>query len=284
MRSLKKTRLEISQNIIKLGGRGPVLVHSDVMGALGLIEKKSNSLEIISGHLNSIEQIIEEKQSYFPTFNYNFPSSKHYDVKNDVSQVGTLSEYYRKHIARWRSSIPIFNVCGKTPADINEVDTNVLTTIDPFGPGSFFDYLYKTRGVVLFYGARIESFTGIHFAEQLSGGPLYRYDKIFTGDVSCMNGQIAKTKLKYHVRPLGRLIQYDFDKIWDLICEEGLGYEFHIPSATIKAFNFHAVVNTLLTKIANNPFFMLSQANASIWEKEYNRLGRRVIASDFEHT
>jgi len=282
MNSLKKIRLEISHNLTKLGGQGPILVHSDVMGALGLIEKKFNSLEILKSHVASIEEIIGERDAYFPTFNYDFPLSHNFNVETDPSQVGVLSEYYRKHVSSWRSSTPILSVCGKKALDINEVDPKKLTTIDPFGNNSFFDYLYKARGLVFFYGARIETFTGIHFAEQLSGGPLYRYDKFFTGKVSCMNGQIAKTKLKYHVRPLGHLVEYDFDKIWSMICKEGLGYELNISSATIKAFNFHSVVNSLLSKIAVNPFYMLTQENSVIWEKEYNLIGRRFISSDFE--
>ncbi len=52
MNSLKKIRLEISHNLTKLGGQGPILVHSDVMGALGLIEKKFNSLEILKSFLH----------------------------------------------------------------------------------------------------------------------------------------------------------------------------------------------------------------------------------------
>ena len=55
--------------------------------------------------------------------------------------------------------------------------------LDPFGSDTVFGLIHRADGVVMMYGAPFNSFTAIHYIERLSGGPLYRYDKLFSGKV-----------------------------------------------------------------------------------------------------
>ncbi|MEZ5260650.1 MAG: AAC(3) family N-acetyltransferase [Acidimicrobiales bacterium] len=106
--------------------------------------------------------------------------------------------------------MPVFSVCGTgapfpgaAPGD---------GELDPFGDRSAFAALAEADGVIVWYGAPLSSTTMIHHAERSAGGPLYRYDKHFDG-VTWAAGRQHRTSLRYHVRPWGRHLDYDWPRL-----------------------------------------------------------------------
>jgi aminoglycoside N3'-acetyltransferase len=73
--------------------------------------------------------------------------------------------------------------------------------IDPFDQGSAFARLAELHGIVLFYGAGINSATILHHGENLAGRPRYRYDRFFSGSVMNREGVGHVVRMRYHVRP-----------------------------------------------------------------------------------
>jgi len=262
---------------------GPVLIHSDLIGVMGLLgAPRAPTSDVLRAHMQVLEQICDGRLSYFPTFNYDFPRSKVYDLSTDPSQVGQLSEHVRLSEGMWRSAVPIFNVSGRQPCQLREARADIVEEIDPFGVGSIFELLYQQNGAILFYGAPFDAFTGVHFIERMSGGAAYRYDKIFSGLVRFPDGRTGDARLNYHVRPLGRTLRYDLGQIMPHILEVESGLRIIEKGVRIFALNFRPVVDLLLASLARDPFIFLAANNRIQWENELMRLGRRVQLADFE--
>ncbi|MEM6961424.1 MAG: AAC(3) family N-acetyltransferase [Myxococcota bacterium] len=262
-------------------GSGPILVHCDVMRALGLLQERASAQQILDGHLACLKRLANARVTYLPTFNYDYANSGQYDIARSASQVGSLTEHIRR-LSAWRSAVPIFSVCGPEKAPVREAIPDQVQELDPFGAESIFQHLYDAGAAVLFYGARFASFTGIHFIERHAGGPLYRYDKLFRGHVAFPDGRVGQTIVNYHVRPLGQRVEYDFDRLWTLLESDGLGWTYSAPLVDIRCLDFRAAVDRLGQEMQQDPFALLTESNRCFWRLEADRLGRRVQQTDYE--
>jgi aminoglycoside 3-N-acetyltransferase len=131
-----------------------------------------------------------------PTFNYDFPKTKEYDPKRAPSQVGTLTEFFRKQKGVSRSMHPVFSVASRGP----KTRRLLKTALDGFGEHSFFANLRGEKGKIVFLGAPFQSCTFVHHIEQMKGVP-YRFMKKFDGRVRTAHGK-KKMEITFHVRPL----------------------------------------------------------------------------------
>lgn len=197
---------------------GPVLAHCDVLRAAQQVAPTTDRRELLDRHLARLARIAQGRQLWFPTFNYDFCKTGIYDVDHDRSQVGRLTEAARQQ-SRWRSSSPVFNVCGLTdPLWDGQAGE---TRIDPFGDTSVFAQLVAADGVVLWYGAGIESTTTLHHCEHRAGGAPYRYIKSFAGSVRQGRTERSVT-LDYSVRPMGHPLQYNWLRLQAAAEKEGV--------------------------------------------------------------
>jgi len=200
---LKEDFIKVLEN----KGGNHILIHSDIL--FGFKFKIVNIRQCLDEHFYRLSEVCKSYKIIMPSFNYNFFKTKVYDVTDDKSNVGILSEYFRTEVALWRSSIPVFNFCGTGD---NPIIFDKTQVIDPFGTNSVFDFLYKNKGVLLHYGSDFSSTTLLHYAERISGNLIYRYDKLFKGKVLLEEGS-SDVELLYHVRPMGYNLDYDWDKI-----------------------------------------------------------------------
>lgn len=259
-------------------GAGPVMVHSDVRGASALVPKTTNKSQLLNSHLKVIADLVDGRDVWMPTFNYDFLSTRRYSPSSDVSQVGALNEEFRTRAA-WRTSVPVFNFCGSGALPVKE---SLTSTVDPFDEHSIFAELVRQDGSILWYGAPFSSATFLHHAESVSGGPLYRYDKLFNGEV--MSGHSnSKVSLKYHVRPMTGPVDYDWGKIVGHSRESGLisrlGTEQ--PGAIFVA-GVRNLLQGWLERIENDAFYLLDEKSRSWIEPRVRSLGRRFRLEDFE--
>lgn len=260
-------------------GNGPVLVHSDALNTLRLVPRNRNVIELADSHIYKIEQLADGRSVWMPSFNYSFPSTRIFDVDNDPSEVGLISERFRNR-AQWRTTTPIFNFTGtgETP----ETPHTNVKEIDPFGPDSSFETLTGLNGSILWYGAPIASATILHFVESRNKGPLYRYDKYFPGLVSTEN-QTVDVELKYHVRPRGGPLGYDWPRLNRDAFAAGVIQRLRLEvEADIYVSNAAHLVDFWAEKFSADPFYFLDSESRKWTEPLIEQLGRRFDIHDFE--
>ena len=256
-----------------------VLVHTDVFRARAVIINTSDPQLMLNRHLDALEHICGDKTMFFPAFNYDYARTQKYDPGSDASQCGTLNEYARCNWANWRCGPPIFNFCGRDRPHPTVAESGEC---DPFGSETVFSLLHRERGHVLMYGAPLSSFTAIHYIERLTGGPLYRYDKVFAGYVAHCNGRRSSVSLNYHCRPLGRSLEYDWPRLRADAEQEGLLRVLKAPGSEVLLLDMAMICDHWLNKLQADPLFLLDSATRVWVERELERLGRRFQITDFE--
>lgn len=267
----------VRQALEKLG-RGPVLVHSDMLRVAGLVGGPVDRTECLKRHLIVLQRLVGDRDIWMPAFNYDFTRTRLFDVRNSPSQVGPFSEFFRRHHAVWRTPVPVFSVCGLGRIAIRECGE----TVDPFDAESAFGELVRRDGIILFYGAPFSSATFIHHVERVAGGPLYRYDKRFEGDVVFADGTRRRVCLLYHVRPIQRRFEYDWPRLRDLLVKEGVLWINEGLGSRLMAAGARALREVWVRAVAADPLYLLDSETRSWVAPMLERLGRRFHITDFE--
>ena len=236
--------IEGLKRVLTLYNQGPIMVHSDVFRARAAINNGSNPMMILNAHISALEFIVGDRQLIFPVFNYDFPRTKIYDVSSTPSQVGPLTEYVRNNWAAWRHGPPIFNFCGRGNYVYGLIEDGL---VDPFGEESLFGHFNTNKGVILMYGAPFSSFTSIHYVERHAGGPLYRYDKKFPGIIRKPEGDV-NVILDYHCRPLGKSLDYDWQRLESDATKEGVIKKLEVNKGVSLVVPFDGLVDFWLSK------------------------------------
>lgn len=257
-------------------GDGPVFVHADPFRAAQLVGSLRDRGALLDAHVSLLREVVGELPLWFPVFNYDFSHTGLFDTARTESQLGPITERFRTTVAEWRTPIPVFSVAGTgaTPASQWGPDT------DPFGDDSAFADLVRKDGVVLYYGDTFHYSTIVHYAERLAGGPFYRYDKIFRGRVVLEDGRTIEGSLRYHVRPLGTGLDYD----WPRLLDEALaaGVCARLDGLPVLAASARGLCALWASHIGADPFTLLDEASRKWAEPAIEELGRRFIITDFE--
>lgn len=257
----------------------PVFVHSDLFHTRQLAPQSKRRREILSGHMKAVLSIIGNRPLWMPTFNYDFTDTQVFSVADDKSQVGPLTEHFRLSVAGWRTPVPVFSVSGT----LQRPDIATRGTIDPFSDDSIFGLLCRLDGHIVLYGAALSSLTFIHHAERAAGGPLYRYDKTFVGRVIHPDDTETSVTLLYHVRPRGRQLEYDWDKLVTSFRDNGLMQEVGADGARVSILRCKPLRDYLVSQIRRDPLFLLTDQTRSWVERDLRRNGgRRFQLADFE--
>jgi len=259
-------------------GTGPVLVISNLMRAGTPYPRSVDRKEILNAHMEFLQPAIGDQDLWMHTFNYDFPHSWTFDVANEPSQVGPLTEHFRKNVAQWRSTTPIFPFAGTGEAPIEEFGPE----IDPFGESSPFAQFTQRDGVVFFYGANVNTATIMHYAEKVEGGPAYRYDKLFPGQVTLTDGSVRKVTLRYHVRPWESDLDYDHDRNLSDLIDAGVLRSWQSGPVRYLAASAKDMVSFWVSRLAENPVCLLNDQSRLWVEPMLERLGRRFELEDFE--
>jgi aminoglycoside N3'-acetyltransferase len=200
-----------------------------------------------------------------------------FDVTNDPAQLGPIPEHFRVRCSKWRTDIPIFSLSGIGSAPSAEFGDHT----DPFGDDSAFAELVRGGGVILYYGNTFHFNTIVHHAERVAGGPPYRYDKIFPGIVRRADGSERNGSLKYHVRPLGSGLDYDWTAILDRAVAAGATRRL-ADSPEILAASGRVLVDFLVEEMRADPLALLDAKSRKWVAPALDELGRRFTISDFE--
>jgi len=233
---------------------------------------------LMEAHWRTLEAIAGDREIWMPVFNYSFPSSRSFNVRNEVSEVGPLTEYFRTDIAGWRTATPIFTFAGtgQSPPD------DPGPEIDPFGEFSAYQHLVEANGVYLAYGATLREANPIHVAERRSGGPSYRYDKYFSGQVCLNDGSQRQITLKYHVRPWESGLDYDYPRLLTDLISEGICRTWEPGPLRFLTFPAAVLIRYWTEQLADDPLYLLDQATRDWVEPKLEKLGRPFLLEDFE--
>lgn len=258
-------------------GTGPVFVHSDVFRTSRLVNASRNKRELLDAHTALLKNISGVRGLWLPAFNYEFPRSRVFDVTADPAQVGPIPEHFRMTMAEWRTPVPMFSVSGSGTSP--EVSWGENT--DPFGEDSIFGRLVHSDGIVLCYGDTFACNTIVHYTERQFGGPPYRYDKVFPGEVIDAKGARAQGSLKCHVRPLGGDLDYDWAGLLQMAL--GAGVCRPVPgNPEVIAASARELCNSWIMAMRNDPLALLDSRSRAWVEPTLDKLGRRFTIGDFE--
>ena len=267
---------EVAALICQMGG-GPVLVHSDPFRAARLVSPVRDRGVYLDSHISLLKDAAEGRVLWLPSFNYDFPKSRVFDVRSSESQLGPIPERFRTTHAEWRTPIPMFSIAGNGPAPLPSWGPDT----DPFGDDSIFAGLVKADGVVLYYGDTFHYNTIVHYAERVSGGPLYRYDKIFPGKVVMADGAAIAGSLNYHVRPLGTGLDYDWPRLVDAALAAGVCRRLS-GHPEVLAASARQLCELWVSDIRRDSFALLDEKTRKWAEPAIGELGRRFEIGDFE--
>ncbi len=258
-----------------------ILIHSDITRGLSVEGDRSNRNAFIEKHCEHIADLFPNSRVYMPAFNYDFLKCGSFDVERDPSQVGVLSEYFRLHHALWRTHDPVFSFSGTGNIGFRDpVGHDAI--IDPFGANSFFDFLYREDCFLFHYGSRFECSTVLHYAERMSGVLMYRYDKVFKGNVTTKD-LVAPVVYRYHVKPSDRGFQYDYTRMIQGLTDANILTTLQDGRTRISYCSLRLLVEYLIQEMRKDPFALLHPGTTSWLQPMVERLGRPLLITDFEN-
>ncbi|MEM6857623.1 MAG: AAC(3) family N-acetyltransferase [Pseudomonadota bacterium] len=258
----------------------PLFVHSDM--ARGMVAAKRCGAKIdpramqesLRDFLVSLVDVGREGL-IFPAFNYDYGAARVFDVANDPVQVGQLAEWMRQSGEMKRTRVPFFSFLAG--ADL-ELDTS--GEINPFGAASGFQHLLDSEATLVLFGAPLASLTFIHFVEEMTGGPAYRYVKRFPGTIIDADGS-QECDFAMHVRPMGVHLDYDWPRLEaDLRAQRLLHQREDAP--TLQWLSARALMEYWGNRIAEDPFYLIDQTSRDIFAKVTDGGRTRVQQADFE--
>jgi aminoglycoside 3-N-acetyltransferase len=193
--ALKK--LDIPQNRI-------VIIHSSLL-KFGLIEGgAAGAYKCLKNQLGPEATIV------MPAFSWSYGNTRKWSAKNTPSEVGALTEYFRKNIATTRSIHPFHSVSAVGPR-AEKITTGSCTS--SFGANSPFERLYMLDAFNLSVGTNfIGGATYLHLAEEKLNVP-YRFMKQFPGKVRDMHGNVMDQTFEMFVRKITET--YEYDNTWE---------------------------------------------------------------------
>jgi len=258
---------------------GPILVHSDPFATMRLIPSGQNRQESLAAHVDNIRRIGGDRAVWMPSFNYDFTTTGRYDLSTSPAQVGTINERFRITDSTWRSETPVFNFVGN--GEIPVIPQTDGAQIDPFDESSLFGRLADLDGEIIWYGAPFSSTTFLHYAEAAAGGPPYRYDKYFSGTVtSAAAPEPVAVSLKYHVRPMGATLGYDWVRLLDDLVAANIYTRTGLDGvATASARQLREF---WVDRLNRDPLYFLDSESRAWVAPKIRELGRRFEISDFE--
>ena len=133
---------------------GPVIVHSDIFQTMPIywnkkVNIKTNPNLILKEHFEKLENAFGKDNLCFPSFNYDFTKDGIYSVIKSESQVGALSNYILNEKTIEHMYLCFLFLYGKNFCGDYENS--------PFQENSIFSETYDNDGIILFYGAGINS-------------------------------------------------------------------------------------------------------------------------------
>jgi len=267
---------------------GPVFVHSDLLGLLPqlgpdvrrVIQELGRGDGLTRRLLERLRELIGDRELWIPAYNYDFCRTGVFRVQEDPARIGALPEYYRKNEAEWRTDTPVFSICGSG----SKPSSYPQQVVDPFGIHSEFHQLCELDGLILFYGVAFSP-TITHYVERVAttDGPLYRYDKLFHGEVQDSPSQSHPVTLQYHVIPRDVRIKYDMRRLQRELLETDVMRPLDPEIGNTYVVSAKGLTQAWHEKLSENPYYLLDdESRRTAVEMVSKHGGRRLQIADFD--
>ena len=224
------------------------VIHSSMI-RFGLIEK---GLPGVMGVLRDL--LGPDATILMPAFTFSFGEKRVWDARTTKSEMGALTEYFRKLPETTRTLHPLhsFSVTGPRSAEFLACED-----LSSFGPTSPFELLYQMNAVNIGLGTELEGgATFLHYGEEIVHVP-YRYFKDFPGEVISEDGVLSDKTYKMFVREIGEDYEYDnyWEHVWQDFLDDGLATCEKIHGAKVFKFDIKPALDRFVERLEKNPFY-----------------------------
>ncbi|EAH8202004.1 AAC(3) family N-acetyltransferase [Campylobacter lari] len=250
----KYSDIDLIEAFKKLGiTKGDILcVHSELMKFGTPLLPRNEFLQTI---LDCFFEVIgKEGTLIMPTFTYKFCKNGIYNKLNSKSEVGILTEYFRKCNGVKRTNDPIFSFAIKGAKE----ELFLKDTTSCFGENCVYEILAKENGKLILFGSKIAGYTFSHFIEEKARVP-YRYFKNFSGKIIDKDGKILQKNIKYYVRKLDENSDLDVDKQVAILENDNNFNILNFSNAHIVNINMKNYLEKTLKALKDNPYCLLKE-------------------------
>lgn len=264
-----------------IGRNAPLFVHSDMARGMIAAKRAGAQIDPRAVQRSLVDFLAAQVEGgtdslIFPAFNYEYGSKRIFDVDSDPVQVGALPEWLRQQGGMHRSCVPFFSVLSGL-----ELGLATGRQINPFGQSSAFHWLVDHDATLTLLGAPLRSLTFIHYVEEMTGGPVYRYVKSFPGEI-VSSGVTMPCKFSMHVRPRGVHLDYDWPRIEEDLRARGL-LQRSDATPDLQWLNARALLEYWGNRIAADPFHLLDATSRALFKKATDGGKNRVEQRDYEN-
>lgn len=241
---MKEDMIEILKNKWNESGieEGDVLlVHSSIKR---LLLKIKNDFEVLVSPKTIYESLLKslgpDGTLILPLFNFDFPKTNFFDIRQTPSHMGALTEIARANELSVRTGHPIysFSVVGRHADEFKDINN-----YSGYGADSPFARIRELNGKIAVIGLDDQnSMTSYHFVEE-QNLVAYRYFKEFEGTYIDWSSTESKKKYALYVRDIDKGVQTDVNRmmnyLWDNGFYKGEQYDEGFGMRTIKFNDFY---------------------------------------------
>lgn len=243
----------IEQQLRQLGVKeGDILLVHASLKSLGQPRVKAEMV------IKGIETVLGEKGTLLmPTLTYKQVDGYKNDtfsVKDTESEVGMLSECFRRMPGVVRSLHPTHSVCARGRFANELVATHYMDNT-PCGPNSPYRLLKEMGGHILIIGCGLEKNTSMHGVEELVQ-PEYLFGDII--EYKLYNGNREKSFKKYKTHNFQGITQR-YDRLKDILEEEKDIKEITILDAQCYLINARTMWKKAYDTMQKNRYYFVDQ-------------------------
>ena len=225
-----------------------VFLHSEALVALVALagDDINQKIDTLFGGITDLLGL--EGTLVLPTFTHSATKGEVYNVQQTKSDVGLLTEFFRKRPGVKRSLNPIFSVaaCGSKADVFSRSSAN-----DCFGHDSCFGLIYKYNSWIFTLGCSFDRITFIHYLDQIASVD-HRYFKTFPATV--LNFSDLQTfDVSYLVRDINRKTKPKMDNLKHRLIQYGKIQNAEIGRAFLTGVKANDFYNTALEMIKEDP-------------------------------
>lgn len=246
------TGLDLANALENLGVRkgDTVCVQSQLYSLGRSLLSRNDFMEII---VYAIQYVIgKEGTLLMPAFSYSFCKGLEYDIQRSPSDVGILTEHFRKMPDVYRTQHPIFSfsIWGK------RVEEFLLLPITSFDNNSVYGRMIAGNDKLLFLGAPV-GYTFYYMAEEYVKVS-HRFYKNFEGNIIDYKKKY-RVSVPYYVRNLDRKSTESERKINNFLFDNGYQIKINFSKGTITLAETSKVFDKLVEKLLENESYFLRE-------------------------
>ncbi len=253
-------------------------MHTDISQIdLKILRDKKYGDKLQTRAINYLIQLLDSEEIWLPAYNYDFGRSRTFNPKLDGTSVGAINAEVLNMTNSIRTYTPMYSCVGFG----NILKPKIQKIYNPFNEGSELHNLLFHDANVVFLGAKLNSFTFIHYIEELNNID-YRYLKKIVGELY-IDQESYVTTLELKVRPKGKYLRYDWVKIENDLNENKIIRPLKKISNNTFALNMADTLSHITKRLKSDPYYLLDCQTKEWIIPMIAGLKRPLLVEDFEN-